>query len=118
MFHPTPFEQLARLPSPGDNVAIATRRVERSTEVEHNGDSFCLSHAVLEGHRFAHAPIARGEELLSWGLPFGVATRDISPGEYVCNEKIIRALKGRNVDFALPEEHNFEDCIRQYVLMK
>ena len=63
-----------------------------------------------------HVPIARGEELLSWGLPFGVATRDISPGEYVCNEKIIRALKGRNVDFALPEEHNFEDCIRQYVL--
>jgi altronate dehydratase len=114
--HPLLFERVARIPASGDNVAIATRRIEHATEVAHDDSSFSISHTVLEGHRFARVAIRLGEELLSWGLPFGIATRDISPGEYVCNKKIIRALKGRHVDFALPPEHNFDDCIKRFVL--
>ena len=111
-----PFDQLARIPSEGDNVAIATRRIEQGTPVIHDGATFALSHTVLEGHRFALRTIGQGDALLSWGLPFGIATRAIAPGEYACNEKIIRVLKGRYVDFDLPAEHNFDDHIKRYDL--
>lgn len=116
MSNPIPFDQLARIPSPGDNVAIATRRLDQGTTVEYSGANFEISHTILEGHRFALRGIEQGEPLLSWALPFGIATRDIVAGEYTCNEKIIGALKGRHVDFALPETPNFEDHIKRYDL--
>ena len=90
------FSEIGRLPAPGDNVAIATERLQAGTEVERDGSRFTISHTVLEGHRFAVEPIAEGEDLLSWGLPFGRATKDIAPGDYVCNEKILRVLRERH----------------------
>ena len=75
-----------------------------------------LTHTILEGHRFAIEPIAEGETLLSWGLPFGRALRAIQPGEYLCNAGILEALQLRNLDFALPLHANFENCIATYEL--
>ncbi len=110
------FAEVARLPAPGDNVGIATRRLEAGTRVATAEGEFTLSHTLMEGHRFAVAPIPRGRELLSWGLPFGAATRDIAPGDYVCNAGMLEALGGRRLDFELPAEANFEDRITPYVL--
>lgn len=70
---------------------------------------------MLEGHRFAHRVIKKGEALQSWDLPFGYALRKIEPGEYVCNGAILDALRLRHLDFALPLEPNFYDEIRPYV---
>jgi altronate dehydratase len=89
------FEEVGRLPAPGDNVAMAARRLEAGTRVSYGGSEFTVGHTVLEGHRFAVEPIAEGEDLLSWGLRFGRATRDIAPGDYACNEKILRVLRER-----------------------
>ncbi|MGH3148897.1 MAG: UxaA family hydrolase, partial [Rubrobacter sp.] len=89
------FDEIGRLPAPGDNVAMATRRLEAGTRVSHEGSEFTVGHTVLEGHRFAVEPVAIGEDLLSWGLRFGSATRDIAPGDYACNEKILRVLRER-----------------------
>src|SRR5829696_3089167 len=102
--------EIGRLPAPDDNVAIATRSLEAGTKVERDGSRFTIGHTVLEGHRFAVEPIAEGEELLSWGLPFGRAAKDSTPGDYACNEKILRVLRERNVGFELPEEPNFLDA--------
>ncbi len=66
--------------------------------------------------RIAVRPVASGEYLLSWGLPFGRATKDILPGQYCCNQSIIDSLAVRHVDFPLPSEGNFEDVIHKYVL--
>jgi altronate dehydratase len=93
---PRGFDEIGRLPAPGDNVAIATERLQAGTEVERDGSRFTICHTILEGHRFAVEPISEGEELLSWGLPFGRATKDIAPGDYVCNEKILRVLRERH----------------------
>ena len=62
---PTPLDPLsvARLPSPGDNVAIAVRRLEAGTVLAFAAGARALAHTVLEGHRFAVAPIARGAAL-------------------------------------------------------
>lgn len=108
------FDQVGRIPEPGDNVAIASRRLEAGTRIKCGGREYELTHTVLEGHRFVHDPIAAGGSLLSWGLPFGTATRDIAPGEYVCNAKILRVLAGRHVDFDLPDAANFEDYYQAY----
>ncbi|MCZ6634820.1 MAG: UxaA family hydrolase [bacterium] len=109
-------EEIGRLPQPDDNVAIATRRLEAGTQIDHQRSSFTLAHTLLEGHRFAVKPIAPGESLLSWGLPFGVASRPLSPGTYACNPQILEALGLRHLDFELPAEANFEDQIQPYVL--
>ncbi len=89
------FGEVGRLPAAGDNVAIATRRLEGGTRLTYGGSEFAVPHTVLEGHRFAVEEIPEGEDLLSWGLPFGRATKDIAPGDYACNAKILRVLRER-----------------------
>ena len=110
------FDQVARVPTAGDNVAIATRRLDAGTHVEDGDRAFRLFHTVLEGHRFVREPIAEGARLLSWGLPFGIATRPLAPGEYACNAKILKALAERDIDFELPPEANFTDTIETFDL--
>ena len=83
--------------------------MEAGTQIRVGGQTFALDHTVLEGHRFAVEPVASGEHLLSWGLPFGLASRDIVPGNYVCNEQMLAELKVRNLDGDLPSEANFHD---------
>ena len=109
-----PFDAVARLPQDADNVAIATRRLEAGLTIAHDGRHFTLDTTILVGHRFAIEPVAEGEPLLSWGLPFGVATRPIAPGQYVCNAGMIEALSGRALDFTIPQQPNFKDRIIPY----
>lgn len=108
--------EIGRIPSPGDNLAIATRRLERGTCIFHDGSEFQLDSTLLEGHRFAVEAIPVGKPLLSWGLPFGLAIRDLVPGSYACNAQILTALRDRSVDFELPAHPNFEDHIEPYLL--
>lgn len=110
------FQEVGRRPFPGDNVAIATRRLEAGTEIAFGETRFRLDYTLLEGHRFAIRPIPAGAALLSWGLPFGFALHPIRPGAYVCNAGILHELRGRRLDFALPSRPNFEDRIEPFVL--
>ena len=110
------FDEIGRVPAPGDNVAIAIRRLEAGTVVVHGDRQWPLSHTVLEGHRFALQSISAGEPLLSWGLPFGRAIHNLRPGEYLCNQKILEVLAERDIDFALPTRANFRDQIETYQL--
>ncbi len=110
------FDEVGRLPLPGDNVAITTRRLEAGTTIRYRDTSFTLDQTILEGHRFAIQHIAPGEPLLSWELPFGMAIRAIEPGTYVINESALHALRDRTLDFDLPAQANFADDIHPYVL--
>ncbi|MBV7332105.1 UxaA family hydrolase [Chloroflexi bacterium TSY] len=112
MVHPPiSFSSVGRLPLSGDNVAIATRILPAGTFINLNELTFTLDFTVLVGHRFAIKPIAQNEALLSWGVPFGIATEPIMPGQYVCNEGMLEALNGRSLDFHLPPRPNFRDRI-------
>lgn len=106
--------EIGRIPAPEDNLAIAIRRLEKGTRVTYEGAGFHLRHTVLEGHRFAIHPIKAGQSLLSWRLPFGLAIRDIAPGDYACNASILAILRDRSIDFQLPGEPNFQDHIEPY----
>lgn len=116
MSHSVAFEEIGRLPLPGDNVAIATRRLEAGTRIRYGGHDFALTHTVLEGHRFAVAAIEADAPLLSWGLPFGYALHALQPGDYVVNAGTLQALLGRSLDADLPGAPNFADRIQPYVL--
>src|SRR5262249_32049665 len=109
-------QAVGRLPAPGDNVAIAIRRLEAGTVVQLDGTPRTLKHTILEGHRFAVKPIATGEALLSWSLPFGNATVAIAPGDYVCNQSMLDALAVRQLGIALPAQPNFADRIVAFEL--
>ena len=109
-----PFDEIARLAHDEDNVAIATCDLSAGCQTEIFGNLITLSHNVLEGHRFAVRIIEQGEELLSWGMPFGKAIQRIRPGEYICNDGVLHALSSRNLPFDLPNESNFSDEITPF----
>jgi len=114
---PLSLDAIGRLPAPDDNVAIATRRLEAGTAIMLHGATRVLAHTVLEGHRFAVQPIAAGEPLLSWGLPFGLALTAIAAGDYVCNQSMLEALAMRQLDGAkLPAQPNFSDLLAPFDL--
>ena len=65
------------------------------------------------GHRFATAPIAAGDRLRSWGVPFGIALRDIAKGEYLCNARVLAIFAERKSNLSLPADANFENMPHQ-----
>jgi len=69
--------------APGDNIAVATAALPAGTEREVAGARITLAADVEVGHKFALRPIARGERIVKYGAPIGVALRAIAPGEYV-----------------------------------
>ncbi len=109
MTTPHPFDQVARLAGPGDNVAIALHTLAAGSTVVHQGRTILIPHTILEGHRFALTPIPAGQHLLSWNLPFGKTTTDVEPGDYICNEKILEALGQSGLELDLPPRANFVD---------
>ncbi len=112
---PLALAAISRLPAPDDNVAIAVRRLEAGTTLAFADGPRTLAHTVLEGHRFAVKKISAGAPLLSWGLPFGHATADIAPGDYVCNQSTLDALALRQLDGAkLPARANFAELTEPF----
>lgn len=97
-----------------DNCAVATRTVPEGTKIRYEDRTFRISHTVLEGHRFCIRDVKQDEQLLSWGMPFAVATETIAPGTYLCNDRIVKALRGRGITYALPETSNFQDILPSY----
>ena len=109
------FQEIGRLPAAEDNCAIAIRTLSAGTAIAGpDNTQFTLSHTILEGHRFAVRAIPAGAPLLSWGMTFGRALRDIAPGEYVCNAGVLKELGGRPLDFELPDAPNFADDLTPY----
>jgi altronate dehydratase small subunit len=69
--------------APGDNVAVARTDIPEGSVLKVMGADIALKAAVLTGHKFAFRPVRKGEKLVKYGAPIGVATQDIAPGEYM-----------------------------------
>ena len=67
--------------APGDNVAIAKSDIPAGTTLQVMGVTVTLKTAMETGHKFAFKPIKKGETIVKYGAPIGVATQDISPGD-------------------------------------
>ncbi|MFC7339260.1 UxaA family hydrolase [Haloferula chungangensis] len=118
-FQASPIEGFARFPLPGDNAVIATQDLKKGYALLHGGQEIRVQHDILTGHRFAAREIKKGDAITSWEYPFGRATRDIQPGEYLCNQGVLDRFaiqqdpKYRNLE--IPSEPNFIDDMPEYV---
>jgi len=73
-------DAIGRVPLPGDNAAIAIRDIEAGTRFRYEGREHRLPHTILEGHRFAVAPIKAGEYLKPATLPLACPKTPASVG--------------------------------------
>lgn len=71
--------QLAIIVNEHDNVATALQPLDSGTEVL----GVTLKEAIPKGHKFAIRTIKKGEPLLKYASHIGLATMDITPGQWV-----------------------------------
>ena len=69
--------------APGDNVAVAKSDIASGTTLTVMGQFVTLKTRIEVGHKFAFKKVAKGEKLVKYGAPIGVATQDIAPGDYM-----------------------------------
>ena len=69
--------------APGDNVAMAKFDMDAGTALDVLEHRVVLQSKILIGHKFAFALLKKGETIVKYGAPIGIATQDIAPGEYV-----------------------------------
>lgn len=69
--------------APGDNVGIARSDLSAGASLDVLGARVTLREKVLTGHKFAFKPVKKGETIVKYGAPIGIATQDIAPGDYM-----------------------------------
>ena len=74
---------------PEDSVAVALRPLAAGEMA-----GVPLREAIGQGHKFALRAHAAGDVVTKYGLPIGLATRDIAPGEHVHSHNLATALAG------------------------
>jgi len=72
-----------------DNVVVALATIEAGARV----DGVTVGAEVPAGHKIAIRAIARGETVLKYGYPIGVASADIAPGEHVHTHNLRSTLR-------------------------
>lgn len=68
---------------PEDQIAIVTANLAQGQQVTVGGATVTLSGAVKLGHKFALAPIAKGDPVRKYGQVIGFASQAIAPGDHV-----------------------------------
>ena len=82
---------------PKDNVAVALHALAKGEPLEiaapDVGTGIVAQAAVPFGHKVALVPIAKGEAVIKYGAPIGVAAEDIFPGQHV-HVHNLRSVRG------------------------
>jgi len=67
-----------------DNVGIALRDIETNEAARSaGGSSIAAREAIPLGHKIALADIKSGQAIVRFGVPVGIATQAIAPGQLV-----------------------------------
>lgn len=77
---------------PSDNVAVALHPLSKGQSIEQGIPALS---DVPAGHKISLRTIQKGEPVLKYGYPIGIATRDIEPGEHVHVHNMASALAGK-----------------------
>ena len=79
--------------NPADNVAVALADGVAAGEVwSENGETVTLAADIMRGHKFALRDIPKGEKVIKYGYPIGVAREDIHAGEWVHSHNLATGL--------------------------
>lgn len=79
---------------PRDTVATCLADTAAGDRITVDMATITLINAIPRGHKFALAPIARGDAVIKYGFPIGVATADIAAGAHVHSHNLATALGG------------------------
>lgn len=77
---------------PDDNVAVALQAFQKGDSIQEIDTT--LKSDVPAGHKIAIRPIRKGETVIKYGLPIGMATEDIQAGEHVHTHNTKTRLSG------------------------
>ena len=79
----------------GDSVVVLTREVARGEELRGpGGERWIVDAPLTMGHKLAARAIGRGETVLKYGFPIGVASTPIGAGEHVHTHNLRSAHTG------------------------
>ncbi len=76
-----------------DNVIIILRDFKKDEVIEIDGDKIKIAQDTDKGHKIALRNIARGENIIKYGMPIGYAKDNISKGEWVHTHNVKTNLK-------------------------
>ena len=68
---------------PDDNTLVARLNAAEGKKIDMDGGQVQLSQMIPMAHKIACRHIKSGDVVLKYGMPIGVATVDIAPGEHV-----------------------------------
>jgi len=71
-----------------DNCATALVDISQGTELEVNDEIIKINQDIPLGHKFALNSIQEGEKIMKYGQIIGIATEDISIGDWVHTHNI------------------------------
>lgn len=75
-----------------DNVATALADLPADSPLEIGALHLTVLEAIGRGHKVALAPIARGDSVIKYSFPIGIATIDIAAGAHVHSHNLATAL--------------------------
>lgn len=84
---------------PADNVLISRDNLTLGAQVSADSAILKIRAQVPAGHKIAARSIAKGETVLKYDTPIGVATRNIEPGEHVHSHNIALTDFGHSHEF-------------------
>jgi altronate hydrolase len=74
--------------SPPDNVAVALRPLKAGETVTLEGVALTVGRNIPVGQKFAARAIEKGEIVLKYGCPIGIAIATIAMGEYLHEQNV------------------------------
>ena len=83
---------------PNDNVAVAVEPIEAGDYTMVAGEKLTANQFIKDGHKIARVDIAKGGEILKYGVHIGVASKDIKKGDWVYEENVYDDFEEINRD--------------------
>jgi len=74
--------------SPPDNVAVALRPLKAGETVTLEGAALTVSRNIPVGQKLAARAIEKGEKILKYGCPIGIAIAAIAAGEHLNEQNV------------------------------
>ncbi|MGI6096279.1 MAG: UxaA family hydrolase [Lachnospiraceae bacterium] len=81
-----------------DMVAVALKPLDKGTHYKIQGQDVTLQEDIPQGHKFSLRFIKKGEPILKYGNPIGIAKEDIASGRWVHTHNISTGL-GEVLDY-------------------
>ena len=81
-----------------DNVAVATRVLERGEKCDVAGNALVTTDSVPQGHKVALRSIAAGDAIIKYGQVIGFATAPINAGAWVHSHNLEAGVFKRNAE--------------------